>query len=78
MPPILLMKRTLDDLEDLYDFDDSDETDDEEEILEPNQSAYGMQVPLWKSRSTLRKSRNKLEKMARQRRKALPTKSLSF
>jgi hypothetical protein len=46
MPPILLMKRTLDDLEDLYDFDDSDETDDEEEILEPNQSAYGMQVPL--------------------------------
>lgn len=35
MPPILLMKRTLDDLEDLDDFDDFDESEDEAELVEP-------------------------------------------
>jgi hypothetical protein len=71
VPPILLMKRTLDDLEDLYDFDDfddSDETDDEEEIIEPNQSAYGTRVLLQK-KSQSRKSRSRLGKMVKQTRK---------
>ena len=36
MPPILLMKRTLDDLDDLDDFDDFDETDDVQELIEPD------------------------------------------
>ncbi|CAD0107305.1 unnamed protein product [Aureobasidium uvarum] len=46
MPPILLMKRTLDDLEDLDDFDDFDETDDEEELLEPHPKRLRDKSPL--------------------------------
>ncbi|KAG9519588.1 hypothetical protein KCU93_g8013, partial [Aureobasidium melanogenum] len=35
MPPILLMKRTLDDLDDLDDFDDFDASEDEKDLVEP-------------------------------------------
>ncbi|KAG9812477.1 hypothetical protein KCU77_g19505, partial [Aureobasidium melanogenum] len=34
MPPILLMKRTLDDLEDLDDFDDFNASEDEKDLVE--------------------------------------------
>jgi hypothetical protein len=69
MPPVLLMKRTLDDLDDLDDFDDSDETDDEEEILEPQPKRLRNGSPTVKEQENIGKEQEQLEKMARQRRK---------
>jgi hypothetical protein len=55
MPPILLMKRTLDDLEDLDDYDDFDETDDEEEILEPQPKRLRNESPVAKEEEPIEK-----------------------
>jgi hypothetical protein len=71
VPPILLMKRTLDDLEDLYDFDDfddSDETDDEEEIIEPQPKRLRNESPVAKEES-IEKEQEQTGKMVKQTRK---------
>lgn len=48
MPPILLMKRTLDDLDDLDDSDDFDDTEDEQEIIEPRPKRLRDESPITK------------------------------
>ena len=52
MPPILLMKRTLDDLEDLDDFDDFDGSEDEVELVEPQAKRLRDRSPIAKEESS--------------------------
>lgn len=61
MPPILLMKRTLDDLDNLDDFDDYDESE-EEEIEEPQPKRLRNESPKAKEEETRGKNDQVKEK----------------
>ncbi|THX82095.1 hypothetical protein D6D04_03723 [Aureobasidium pullulans] len=62
MPPILLMKRTLDDLDNLDDFDDYDESEEEEEIEEPQPKRLRNESPKAKEEETREKNDQVKEK----------------